>query len=542
MKKTLTIILCGLTLAAGAAPKKLISPIISGGKDGKLTYDVDERGNRVPDFSSAGYAGGDRPIPDAPVRMTVSPMAGDETARIQRAIDYVAGLPVDTNGIRGAVLLLKGRHEVAGNLKISGSGVVLRGQGEGKEGTTVVATGIDRRTLIRVAGKDDLAGKTDDGWAMTDEYVPVGALSFHVKDASALKPGAAVRVVRPGTKEWIDFLGMTDFGGGINDWRLVWHAGNYDIAWQREIRKIEGNTVTVDAPVTTALEAKFGGGHVETYSWPGRVENIGIENLSLDSEFNAKNAKDENHAWFAVTMENCRDAWVRDVTFRHFAGSAVALYESCQKVTVADCVSLAPVSEDAGWRRNTFFTTGQQTLFLRCRAEAGRHDFATGTGAAGPNAFVDCESDLPTADSGAIGSWASGTLFDNVRIDGHRLDLMNRGGDDGGAGWSAANCVLWNCIAAKVACDSPPGAQNWAFGSWGEFEGHGVWRDSNTSAKLDYLYGVQLGERVGAARANAFMEEGDITAEPGDARPVDEFAAKPARNDSPQALISVTNG
>jgi hypothetical protein len=323
---------------------------------------------------------------------------------------------------------------------------------------------------------------------------------------------------------------------------LVWHAGNYDIVWNREIKKIEGSRITLDAPITTALEAKFGGGHVETYSWPGRIENIGIENLVLESAYNAKNAKDENHAWFAVTMDDCRDAWMRQIVFRHFAGSAVAVYETCQRVTVADCASQAPISEDAGWRRNTFFTTGQQTLFIRCRAEAGRHDFATGTAAAGPNAFIDCEADLPAADSGAIGSWASGTLFDNVRIDGNRLDLMNRGGDDAGAGWSAANCALWNCIAAKVACDAPQGAQNWAFGSWGEFEGHGVWRDSNTSAKLDYLYEVQLAERRGATAAEAILAASDIVTNAEGAKSVDELPDAPVKNAMPKAEISITNG
>ena len=148
----------------------------------------------------------------------------------------------------------------------------------------------------------------------------------------------------------------------------------------------------------------------------------------------ASNPKDENHSWFAITMENAADAWVRRVTFEHFAGSAVAIYESCKCVTVEDCHSLAPVSEDGGWRRNTFFTMGQQTLFLRCFAEHGRHDFSVGNCAAGPNAFVQCESILPAADSGAIESWASGTLFDNVRIDGGGLSLMNRGGDDGRRG------------------------------------------------------------------------------------------------------------
>ena len=111
--------------------------------------------------------------------------------------------------------------------------------------------------------------------------------------------------------------------------------------------------------------------------------------------------------------------------------------------------------------------------------------------------LCECEADLPTADSGAIESWASGTLFDNVRIDGNALSLMNRGGDDEGAGWSAANSVLWNCIAAKISCENPPGAQNWAFGSWGEFEGNGIWRSSNETVDPASLFAAQLADRLG---------------------------------------------
>ena len=126
-------------------------------------------------------------------------------------------------------------------------------------------------------------------------------------------------------------------------------------------------------------------------------------------------------------MENTADSWVRQVTFAHFSGSAVAIYESCKRVTVEDCLSLAPVSENGGWRRDSFYTMGQQTLFLCCYAEFGRHDFSVGHCAAGPNAFVQCEDTLPQADSGGMGAWASGTLFDNVRIDGGGLSLRNRG-------------------------------------------------------------------------------------------------------------------
>lgn len=483
-----------------AAPKKL-SPIVSASTDGRLTYDADEHGNRVPDFSTCGYAGGDQLIPAAPVRVAVSPLAGDETGRIQKAIDYVASLPADANGIRGAVLLLKGRHEVFGGLQITNSGVVLRGQGMNDDGTVLVAAGRDRRTLIRLAGRSDLAAKTDPSWQIADDYVPVGATSFRVKDAGALKVGDAIELIRPSTKAWIDALGMTEFGGGIGDWRLVWKPGSRDLVWDRVIRSIDDNLVTVDAPVTTAIETNFGGGFVKTYSWPGRLENAGVENLRLESSFEAGNPKDENHSWFTITMENAADAWVRQVTFRHFAGSAVAVYETCQRVTVEDCRSLAPVSEAGGWRRNTFFTMGQQTLFLRCWAEQGDHDFSAGPGAAGPNAFVQCEDTLPDGDSGAMGSWASGTLFDNVRIDGGGLRLMNRGADGEGAGWSAANSVLWQCDASRISCENPPTARNWAFGCWGEFAGNGVWREANASVRPVSLFVAQVTDRLGKAAA-----------------------------------------
>jgi hypothetical protein len=522
-----------------AAPKKL-SPIVSIGADGHLIYDTDEHGNRVPDFSTCGYAGGDRQIPDAPVRIVVSPDSADETVRIQKAIDYVASLPADTNGIRGAVLLLKGRHEVSGALQITNSGIVLRGQGMGENGTVLVATGTGRRTLIRITGKNDFSANANPGCQIADDCVPVGTLSFRIKDASGLKVGDTINVIRPSTKEWIDTLGMTDFGGGLNDWRLVWHPGNYDLVWDRVIKNIDGNLISIDSPITTAMETNFGGGVVKTYSWPGRIENVGVENLRLTSAYGADNPKDENHSWFAITMENVADAWVRQVTFQHFAGSAVAVYENCKRVTVEDCASLAPISENGGWRRNTFFTMGQQTLFLRCRAENGRHDFSVGHCAAGPNAFVECESDLPFADSGAIESWSSGTLFDNVRVDGGGLSLVNRGSEGEGAGWSAANSVLWNCISAKTSCENPPGAQNWAFGSWGEFEGNGIWRNSNGSSKPDSLFTAQVADRLGNA---ALLTASVLTSTvPPDAKPVDEIIAPLSKIENLKSQICVTNG
>ena len=117
--------------------------------------------------------------------------------------------------------------------------------------------------------------------------------------------------------------------------------------------------------------------------------------------------------------------------------------------------------------------------------------------AAGPNAFVQCEANEALDDSGAIESWSSGTLFDNVRIDGNALTLGYRAGNNAGVGWAAANSVLWNCSASVIRCWNPPGAKNWSFGSWAGFEGDAVWRSSNAFMKPESLYAAQLAERNG---------------------------------------------
>jgi len=204
MKRILLLLILGTTVASEAAPKGP-PPVISVVSN-KLVYGKDEHGNRVPDFSTSGYAGGDRDIPAAPVKVIVSAGKGDETANIQKAIDYVAGLPVDSNGLRGAVLLLKGQHQILGGLYITNSGVVLRGQGMDKAGTVLLATGLDRRTLITICGKNDRKTQSNPDWQIADDYVPVGSVSFHLKDASALKAGDTVAITRPCTKEWIDSL------------------------------------------------------------------------------------------------------------------------------------------------------------------------------------------------------------------------------------------------------------------------------------------------------------------------------------------------
>ncbi|UKT65413.1 DUF6298 domain-containing protein [Pedobacter mucosus] len=493
--KTLTGLLIFLLVAnfSFAQKPKLIEPPkpIYKGKDGKMAYTPDAQGNRIPDFSYAGYMAGEQAIPNVTIKAKVTFIPGDATNNIQSALDYVANLPIGKDGLRGAVLLEKGTYKVSGILKIKASGIVLRGSGINE--TLIKASGLDRIGVIRILGKADKIEESS--IAITDEYVPVNAMKFSVADATNFKVGDQIIVNRPSTKEWIETLKTAEFGGGES--ALGWKPGTRDLHWDRKIISINGNMISIDAPLTTALDTKYGGGTISKYKWNGRITQVGVENLKIHSDYHKENLKDEYHRWTAICLENVADAWVRQVVFEHFAGSAVNVLETAKRVTVEDCKSLAPISEIGGERRNTFFTMGQQTLFQRIYAEYGMHDFAVGFCAPGPNAFVQCQSILPFSFSGAIDSWSSGTLFDIVNVDGQALSFMNRGQDGQGAGWAAANSVFWQCSAARVDNFQPPTAQNWAFGTWAQFSGNGYWDMSNEQIQPRSLYYAQLKDRIG---------------------------------------------
>ncbi len=526
-------LLCLLFLfnkGVGQKQNKPISPLSAG--RGKITYNPDTLGNRILDFSFCGYKASEKPIPFVAAKATVPLVKGDATRIIQAAINHVASLPLDENGFRGAVVLQKGTYTVYGQLLINASGIVLRGSGASSNGTVLLGAGEDRQTLIKIAGSNDK--KISNPIRISSAYVPVNATTFAVENSVEFKIGDAVSIHRPSTLAWIKTLGVETFGGGLST--LGWKPGERDIFWERKIVAINKNEITVDVPITTALDSTYGGGTIAHVSHPGRIENIGVENLSLTSTYDVSNLKDEAHRWMAITLESTRDAWVRQVNFKHFAGSAVNVLASASRITVEDCKSLAPVSEIGGQRRYTFLTTGQQTLFQRCYAENGYHDFAVGFCAPGPNAFIQCQSVMPFSFSGTIDSWASGVLFDVVNIEGNALRFGNREQDGQGAGWSAANSVFWQCTAAKIDCYKPPTAQNYAFGSWAQFGGNGYWESSNEHVNPRSLFYAQLSDRLGAATPPAQLLP--IDSEASSSPPVEVAMALTAKSVKAAPLLS----
>jgi Family of unknown function (DUF6298) len=270
--------------------------------------------------------------------------------------------------------------------------------------------------------------------------------------------GGRVLVRRPSTKDWLRFIGMDSLPGSFHEVRLDWTEGSRDLSWDRRIVALDAKarTVTLDAPITMSLESRFGGGTLASYRWPDRLRRVGVDNLTLDSTFDPDNPADEEHAWFGISLDRVEDAFVRNVTVRHFASSAVLVGSRARAVTVVDSRSESPLAERANWRRMAFFSSGELVLFQGCRAEGAWNAFGVGHASAGPTVFLDSTAASSLSAAGPAESWSTGVLYDRVHVEGAPLRLSRLPL----SGWSAAHSFVWNSEASDVVIESPPEAPN----------------------------------------------------------------------------------
>ncbi len=98
MKHTLTLLtallLAPLTIhsADNISTSALDRQWVALGSSGKLEYKPTPKGDRIMDFSHAGYMGGGVALPTLPVKKEVAPSGGDDTGAIQAAIAEVSAL------------------------------------------------------------------------------------------------------------------------------------------------------------------------------------------------------------------------------------------------------------------------------------------------------------------------------------------------------------------------------------------------------------------------------------------------------------------
>lgn len=507
-------LLVGISLRAPAAEVATPSAVrgrsvlVTENGAGRLVYRPHSiRGDVIPDFSTCGFGGGGVPLPEASsvVVLDAQP-AGDDTARIQAALDAVAARAPGPDGLRGAVLLRRGRYRVSGIMQVQASGIVLRGESDEPDGTVVVATTRKQQPLIRVGGRGLLREESGGRVEIVDDYVPVGAKSLHVTSAAGIAVGQTVLVVRRSNAAWIHELGMDRIPGRPAAPETTKQWTPFDLKFDRVVTAVAGNELTLDAPIGCAIEQRWGGGAVVRMR-DERIERCGVENLRVISVHDpAKTARqgdetvlvDEDHATHAVDLSNVRDAWVRRVTTEFFYHGPVTVGGRSKWVTVEDCRALSPVSQITGGRRYPYNVEGQLVLVQRCYSDRARHAFVFGARVPGPNVFLRCRSEHDYATSEPHHRWSVAGLYDNVEA---RLAIQDRQWMGSGHGWAGANYVVWNS-RGELVCQQPPTAQNFAIGFVGRRgkdaypRPSGWWESEGTPVLPASLYEAQLRERL----------------------------------------------
>jgi hypothetical protein len=426
---------------------------------GRLTYPADGEQNRVPDWSFAGYRYGEAAIPEVAEVARLAPEPGDNTQRIQQAIDAVGMRTPDARGLRGALLLGPGRYEVRGSLRIDGAGVVLRGSGSGADparDTILFAAGDvpHQRTVIVVGSGSvqwaEAAPRTD----ITTPFVQVSAHRFEVASTTGLAVGDPIVIRHPSSAGWIGALGG---GGAANPWT----PGTRDIVYYRIIRRIEGNSLEIDAPVFNHLDRSLSQSYVAKARVP-HIEQVGIEDLRVDVE-NA-GGEDENHAWKAVVFKGAMDAWARRVTALHFGFSGIEVNGGL-RITIDDSRSLDPVGVRTGGRMYNFAMEphAQLVLVRNCEATNGRHSLVgSGASTVSGNVFHRCRLTRGGTSEGGHRQWTQATLYDNTTESASSsINLFNRGDAGSSHGWGCVHSMIWN-FNSTIEVQKPPTGQNYA--------------------------------------------------------------------------------
>jgi hypothetical protein len=515
---TILLCLCAYTniVAQKSANGQAQSSWMYPDKNGRLVYKTTPAGDRLADFSYAGYMGGGVALPTISATRTLQPSGKDDTETIQAAINEVAAKPL-INGFRGAVQLAPGVFTCSATITLPASGIVLRGSGSGKNGTTIRMTG-SRHTAIVIGRNAAAQSEHEEAPAasqpstatvrtqITDAYIPSGTRTFTVTDVAAFAIGDLVEIKKPVTDAWIHFMQMDNLTRDGNP--QTWIGKTRSLIMQRRIMAIEGNKLTIDIPLTDALDARYinpPGVLVSKVKASARITQVGVEHLHIQCpplEIAYGNAP---YAGIRIGGDDC---WVKDVYCEETMNTTTL---AGNRITMQQVVITHTYPNLGASKPTDFSIEGSQNLIDRCVSTGGNTYFVwTGSLAAGPNVLLNCTFSGHGSRIQPHQRWSTGLLVDNCTIMDGGIDFMNRGVAGSGHGWTMAWAVAWNSIAKTYIIQNPPGAANWAIGCIGErqqtarlFDSSpvlpdGIFDSHDTPVTPQSLYLAQLSERLGA--------------------------------------------
>lgn len=478
---------------------------------GKLHYKTTLKGERIMDFSHAGYRGGGVALPVLPAKKEMAPSGGDDSAAIQAAIDQISAMPL-AQGFRGAVLLKPGVFHCEKPITIAQDGVVLRGSGSGDGGTRIEMTGAPH-TAVVIEGVDVSFPKVTEANSLpiSDRFLPAGAQSFTVENAGTLSTGDTIRIRWPRTAKWIQSMGMDNLvrkRKGKPDSEQTWMKEGSEMTLHRRIRQIEGNKITIDVPLTDSIDAALlDPERAIVMKTPAvkRRSQCGVESIQIRSAPHKGDLTAGKNV--SVLFEKaCEDCWVKDIVMRETLNN-VQIPGECRRITIIQAHSYheSTVEKGAGYPADISIR-GSQVLVDRCTSRGlGGFYVATLNAEATLNVVLNCTFE----GEGSIQPhmhWSTGLLIDSCHIPDGRIDFINRQNSGSGHGWAIGWGIAWNCTAKRLQVQTPPGALNLAIGCKGEpyktFDREAI-LSPNAPVMPASLYLAQLRERLGEEAVKA---------------------------------------
>ena len=504
---------------------KPVSEWVFSDSKGKLIYKQDEQGNRIMDFSSAGYMGGGVAFPVVPVKRTVPPPAdgADAAFLIQEAIDAVAALPLE-NGFRGAVQLQPGIYYISRSLQLSVSGIVLSGSGsEGIQASILWLNGTGRYPAINI--NSETTQRSQRGGVgfvdvnsiqttVTDDYIPSGTNVIHVKSVAGFKAGDIIQVRRPTTKEWVHLMEMDNMYR--NGTPQTWLGLERTAIHIRRIEAINGKRLTLDVPLSDSFDAAYLGKEAVSVIRVASSEpvipltQVGVEHLRIECP---PLEIDYGSAPYSGIRIGGQDCWVDDV---RCVETMNTIPVTGRRITIRNTHVTHTYTNLGASKPADFSIEGSQILIDRCSSDGGNTYWVwTNSYDTGPNVVLNSNFTGRGSRIQPHQRWATGFLIDNCRTPDGGIDFPNRGVAGSGHGWCMGWGVVWNSVAQTFIIQNPPGARNWAIGCIGErrqtaryfdtgpilpegiIESHGV------HVTPCSLYLAQLAARMGQQALNA---------------------------------------
>lgn len=418
---------------------------------------TDPDGRFLHDFSYAGYRNGETPLAqDVPAGALdvvadhgADPLAmQDSTAAFQAAFDAAADLG-------GAVVTVPaGLYRIDGKLSITGSRIVVRG-----EGADASRLWFTQFMNMSFASHIEVGGPLE----LTDEAALVAdgdnrSFTVEVADASAYAPGDDVAIGWVITPEFVAEHGMD------GTWMVFNNA--WQVFFWRTVEGVDGGTITLDVPLRypALLRDQASIRRVDGY-----LREVGFEDLGVADAVGWEDAwaQDQVHV---LSLRGVKDAWVRGVASfaspgapmedpgkdRHLQSSGIEVVQA-KRVTIADSTLGFPQHRGDGGNGYLFEVSQSSEVLVRdCVGQAGRHNFIQnwGFGATGivwlrihsldgkAVAIMNTELGLPGL-SEFHHSLATANLIDSSVVD-DGWGAVNRGDYSSGAGHSASQSALWN--------------------------------------------------------------------------------------------------